>query len=282
MGSEPDTGQESESTTDLKSASRQELERRWEVVDLLPAAELLRRDRFTLDVAEDEEVTLTPDDDRFVRGLARVRVESFDDLSILGLVPRGIGEERIREAIAADDMATHELAASRPDPGGSAGYGCGCCGETALGEDPASALTRADSSLGVRDVGDRLYRRLRTFHHPALAQVLSERYHTEIQRNDPLASVVHKWVTKFDTDRLRITPLFASIWQDITVRRGGRLTLDKGLSLMYARHLRIHRQGRLIQQGNYTKIWAASVESYFFDDQIANLAIVAEPWLTGP
>lgn len=246
--------------------TRDNIARAWRNIEVVRPADALRRDPRDLVVPEETELVLSPEDPDLTRHFARVVPESFADLQTLGLVPRAAAEERVRAAIASDDEATRVRTLTEPVSG--CGGSCGCA---------AGAGTSAQST---RNAVRGAYTQLRSFHNPALAAVLSEHHMTQLAWDDAIVAVAHKWVTRVGRESYLQRPLLVSIFEDITVKQGATLVLEKNLTSLFAHEVWIHRRGRVVQQGSYTKIWAGSVMSFRGMDQIVNSP--ARPaWLLG-
>jgi hypothetical protein len=246
------------------AATRESRARSWSRIEICSPADALRRDTVDIRVPEDEELVLSPDDDDLSRCFARVTLESFADLKVLGLVPRAASEDRIRAAMAADDDATYQRVGD--SSAGAAPDDCGCSGSAS-----------ETGSLSVRGASRRRYEQVRTFHNPALARELSEHYQTTLAWDDPVVAVVHKWVTKTGREAYVNRPYLIGLFEDITVEKGATLSLEKGLTALYAHDVWIHRRGRIVQRGSYMKLWAATVSSFRDLPDIVKLESPA-PW----
>jgi hypothetical protein len=238
------------------SAREMSLRDKWDSVRVCSAEEALRRKGTSIEVHEDQQVTLTPDDERFARAFARVPLKSFADMQVLGFVPRNIPEESLRGALRSDDAVAYELATKS---GLSSSVSeCGCTASS----DSSHAQRRAHgAATDLRAT----YNQIRMFNHPTLARVLSDHYQATVAWDDPIAASVHKWIRKFDTELLRDRPILTALVEDVTIHRGATLALENDMRSLYANNIRIHRSGRLVQRGNYVKIWAASVTSFLLE-----------------
>jgi hypothetical protein len=221
---------------------------RADFADIAPCstAEALRRDLSSIELREGEEAALSPSQREHHKYFARVRMRGFDDLQALGLVPRRLKEQVVRDALSSDDrdalQLSREFIAKRGAPAGS----CGC----------ESAHIRPTSI--AREL-DATYRDIRKEHHPALARVLSERYETEFAWNSAFASSIYGW-----TRRIQAQEIIASICvvADITIGRNATLTLDHTSTVLLAREIWIHRTGKLVHRGGFLRIWAKSLDSF--------------------
>jgi hypothetical protein len=234
--------------TDEQGAHRSRPER--QVVPITPE-EALRRDVSDLVVQEDEEVILTPSRRESAKHFARVRLRRFEDLQALGLVPRHIEEQAVRTAIAADDdealRIARDIIVRRPMDAGA----CHCHSQASEEAAPA----RFDQDL------KNLYVRVRRAHHPALAKQLSAHFGTRFAFDSPFAGTVHHW-----TRRLEVRAVVElSMFQDITIGRGGKLVLSDDTTVLLARSIRIHRSGQLIHRGGFLRIWATSITSFLIE-----------------
>jgi len=228
-------------------------------VAVMSAKEALRREPKDLEVSAGSTVTLSPDDREYAEHFARVEIKSFDDLQLLGLVPRGLSEDKVRRAIDEDDaealrMAHNALA--QPQAGGG---GCGCGGGHAR---------EADAGRGdLRQHYDRARRRF----NPALSRILSEHLRTQVAWDSPTAVVIKNWARRArasgnysSSSSAEAVPSFNfAILQfalrDVIINRGATLHVESSVQSFLARNILIHRTGRLVHGGGYLKIWAAVV-----------------------
>lgn len=229
-------------STDERSTTRH-------LAELRPctATEALRRDVIDLQVDDDEEVVLSSSDRAHHQYFARVKLGSFEDLQVLGLIPRGLRQEAIRMAIAADDEEALRLAEERarrdisPAP-------CHC-------ENQNERTRSFSESLRAS------FRVVRRDYNPALARVLSNHYGIELRWDSTLAISVRGWSSRFSKGALVTVALF----RDITIGRNARLEVDASSVELLARYIRIHRTGTLSHRGGYLRIWANSIETYLLE-----------------
>src|SRR6185503_16692718 len=80
---------------------------------VISAKEALRRELKPLEVRAGADVMFSPYEQEFVDYFAQVAIKNFDDLKILGFVPRGLQEDKVRRAIADDDDQAFKIAQSR-------------------------------------------------------------------------------------------------------------------------------------------------------------------------
>lgn len=241
---------------------------KWDSVRVCSAEETLRRKGTSIKVEEDQLVTLTPNDERFTRAFTQVPLKSFADMQTLGFIPRKIAEDSLRSALRSDDAIAYELA-TKADHAALTSE-CGCSGSS------NSRQGRPRSRGAAIDLRA-AYNQIRMFNHPSLARVLADHYQAEISWDDPIAASVHKWIQKFDSEVYRDRPILTALVEDVTIHRGGTLALESDMRSLYANNIRIHRAGRMIQRGNYVKIWASSVTSFLLElSTVVNAK--AAPW----
>lgn len=223
--------------------------------------ELLNRPTESLVVPDGQTIEFAPDKREFAHYFARVRLTVFEDLQLLGLVPRGLREDAVRQAIGSDEEQAYRTAAA------------------SLG-----ALTHDCTCAPRRDrLSDRLaatYRQARRSNNPALARMLSEHYQTDIAFHDPLPALVRNWVRYFDTKRHFDAGIATSLFTDVTIHRNAVLATDRTLKLFLAGTIWIHRSGQLLQQGSYLRIWAHTIARFLDIRDIATTVRVDAPWRT--
>jgi hypothetical protein len=232
--------------------------------ELMPctARQALQREPVDLEVRDGEEVFLSPLRRGHHKYFAKVRVAAFEDLQVLGLVPRRLREQAVRAAIASDDQDALRLAQERVARGTAPAAACSC--ESGHHHPPSFS----------RDLKS-TYRDIREDYHPALSRILSEHFGTEFAWDSTLAGSVGGWVRRLTARDLIVTTLIA---KDITIGRRATLVLHERSTVLLARAVRIHRTGRLVHRGGFLRIWASSIDSFldFVDVISQNPSVV--PW----
>jgi hypothetical protein len=208
--------------------------------EVLPAAELLRREGRRIEVPENAEVLLSPSNPEFAPFFYQVPLRSYDDLQLLGFVPRRLSEERVRRAIAEDDDEAYRLAISAPL---EAAADCECSG--------GANMSRAGRFRGA-------YNALRARHNPALARLLSEHYGARVEWDSPVAGIVRRWADALRPEYIAIIALL----EDITINRNATLFVAPSAKSLLAHNIWIHRTGTLRQQGSYLRVWANSINHF--------------------
>jgi len=219
------------------------------VAELKPcsATEALRRDVVDLHVDDDDQLVLSPTERTHHPYFSRIRLEAFEDLQVLGLVPRGLRQEAVRSAIASDDEAVLRLAEERARRGEAAAP-CRCSHPSARSGSFSDDLRTS-------------YQAIRRDYNPALARVLSNHYGTELKWDSNLAISVRGWASRFSKQALVTIALF----RDIQIGRNARLEVEASSVELLARNIRIHRSGTLSHHGAYLRVWANSIESYLLE-----------------
>lgn len=227
---------------------------------VVSAKEALRRDLKSLQVPASTDVMFSPYDSEFAPYFARVEVKDFDDLKVLGFVPRGLAEEKVRSAIAADEneayKVAHTMLANSPAPN------CTC-------QHPQTTVV---SGSNLRQH----YASARKSFNPALARVLTEHLQTRVEWDSPIASIVRNWMRFIEISQR--SAISIALLNDITIDRGAVLRLDKSTKALFAGTIYIHRTGQLIYDGGYLKIWAHAISNLLtFATSATNLSNI--PWL---
>jgi hypothetical protein len=225
------------------------------------ARELLEREGRTIEVPENSEVVLSPANPEYADSFARVRLQSFEDLQLLGFVPRRLSPEKVRTAMAADDAEAFKLATATPVPPPP----CHC-----HPAEPHSKPGRTGRG-GFRPA----YLAIRNRYNPALAKVISEHLGTTVQWDDSLVGLVRKW------DRYaQLKPfVYAILLDDIVINRNATLSVAAASHSLLAGRIWIHRTGKLTYRGRYLKIWASSIESFEgIRINISERARTTPPW----
>lgn len=221
--------------------------------------EVLDRQTEDLVVPDGQTVEFTPHNREFAHCFARVRLSAFEDLQLLGLVPRGLPEQALRQAIASDEEQAYRMAAASARP---SRHGCGC------------APSHDGGSGHLADT----YREIHRSNNPALARLLSDHYESRIAFHDALPVLIRNWVRYFDTKRHFDAGIVTSVLSDVTIHRNGVLATDRTLKTLLARNIWIHRSGQLMQQGSYLRIWAHTVSRFLDIRDISAALRIEAPW----
>lgn len=236
-------------------------------VKLYSAKEMLRREARNIEVPENAELLLSPSHPELASYFAQIRLQSYEDLQLLGFVPRKLSEEKIRRAIAADDDEVYKIASAAPQ----VTHACECMNEVSL-------TRRSSFSSGLRTA----YNAIRKAHNLALARLLSDHYNTSIPWDDPVPRIVRRWVSSLDARIYSGFGILIALTADITINRNATLKTDKSMKSLLANNIWIHRTGRLVQQGSYMKIWANSIRTFINISGVVTEATKrTPPWIEG-
>jgi hypothetical protein len=228
---------------------------------LCTVKEALERTTEDLLVRDGQTVEFTPERREYEHYFAQVQLTEFEDLQILGFVPRGLAEENVRRAIESDDEQAYRLAMGTAE---APSHDCGC----------KSAHRNFQSRFSSA------YKQLRKANSPALARLLSDHYQVKLPFNDPLPVLVKKWVAYFDERRRFHSPVLVSLLMDVTIGRNAVLATHRSLKSFLARNIWVHRSGQLLQRGSYMRIWANTI-STFVDVKDIVMARSDAPWKVG-
>lgn len=232
-------------------------------IKLYTAKDALKREASRIEVPENTEMLLSPTNREFASYFAQVEIKSYEDLQLLGFVPRRLSEEKVRQAIAADDDEVYKIASSSMAQ--KSAHDCNCGNQDAYAEKPYGSSLRTN------------YNSIRKRHNPALARLLSDHLNTHVSWDDPSASIVRKWALSS-----RIRAISSLLFEDITINRNATLAVAANTKSLLAHNIWIHQTGRLVQQGSYLKIWANSINTFsgFVSITAADAARkIAPPWL---
>jgi hypothetical protein len=227
--------------------------------DRVAPLDALRGFKEDIDVPESATVRLGGEDRAFSRHLRLINVASYDDLRLLGLVPRDHDEAKVRSAIAEDDEIAVRIALDRVDP-------CDCA--------------RHDESSRRRSASEvftAAFNRVRALNHPSLSHLLSAG-HSKRFPLDTQAGLTRMWVSRLDEGMLR-AGLLALMAQDITIRKDARLFTPTKLKVMFANNIFIHKSGSLISQGNYLSIQCNSIQRFsIFSQWVTEIVKIQPTW----
>lgn len=209
------------------------------------AAAALKQKRDDLIVKESKEIEIGPEGD-YARYFQRVRLTSFKDLQSMSMIPQGLDEKKVIDAIARDNDAAFEAAQRAPADGAR---GCGCEGSET---EAASGNSKPGATLRAR------YSGLRRSFHPHLAKLLTEVYRREVSWDHILATQVYRLV-----DRLTVAKavdLGSILMKDIVVQKNSTLNVAASSQLLWANNIRIHTGGKIVTPGSYLKIQCVSIQ----------------------
>lgn len=211
-------------------------------VRLLSPREILSLELQHIEVPPDTEVRFTPANREYVNCFAQTRLTSYKDLQILGLVPRRLSEEKVRQAIAEDDREVYDLTTKMLQV---EKIQCGC--------NPS-----IENSSFRRNPVRTMYNDFRKTHNPRLAEVLSDHYSTHITWDEPVPAIVRKWTMYIHFPR----SILLAIAGDIIIHRHGILSLASGSKSLMAWNIWIHKTGTIKKGDSYVKILANSINHF--------------------
>ena len=209
----------------------------------LKAKEVLKLELRPIEVPEGAEVVLSPADPEYASCFARVRIQSYDDLQTLGLVPRRLAEDKVRQALAADDGEVYDLAGKLLKHPAD---GCGCSDAATQGP-----MLRTSPVRGT-------YNAIRKRHNPALARVVADHYGTQMTWDASVPAILRKWMVAISAKPNIVVVVIGNI----TIHKNATLAVAPSSKSLLAWNIWIHSTGRLIAQGSYLKVWANSVSRF--------------------
>lgn len=224
---------------------------------LTPAREVLRRETHRLDVPDNSEQLLCPSNREHAGRFFRTQLQGYGDLQVLGLIPRRLSEEKLRQAVVDDDRTVFERVSALHTLAGGASP-CGCVGSSHASD----AASRA-SPLRLA------YNAARKRHHPAVARLLSDHLGSEVDWDAPLAATTRRWFLSAKSRSVIVGVLL----NDIVIHRNAQLSIAPAAKSLFAHDIFIHRTGRLVQQGGYLRIWANSIHR--FNDIVVSAELIA-------
>jgi hypothetical protein len=208
-------------------------------LQLLKPQELAKQDFKPIEVAADSTLHLVPDNAEYKDVFARVALDSFDDLQVMGFIPRRLSEEKLRHVIAEDDKLSYQMATSNGVPNS---HDCSCNGTAANG---TSDLRRS-------------YEGLRKRNNPNMAKLLTDHLGSDISWDSSMAASIRKFALSSRVSR----EIIALLVSDITINKNATLSVAAASKSLWAHDIMIHRTGRLTYGGSYLRIWANSISRF--------------------
>ena len=199
----------------------------------------------SIEVPGDEEIVVDPGEQRFGSHAHKLEVRSFEDLQVLHLIPQGINERSVREAIAKDDEVAFDSARRSLERGTDP---CDCTAE----QDP-DVPPKLKLGADLRGI----YVGLRKSQHPHTAKLVSETTGTPVAWDSPVAKSVYGWVSQLAWKQI---DLVALLFKDIEIGKNSTLTLTPTTKVLWASDIRIHLGGKLKVTSSYIKIKCATVQ----------------------
>jgi hypothetical protein len=206
--------------------------------------ELLTRDRVDLDVGDEREVSLDEENRELADARHVVEIRSFQDLQALELVPSGLDEQTVRDAILADDDEARPLAHAYLT---QAERSCACNSETdSYVERPLKLTFR--TSLRSAYIG------IRKTYNPNLAKVMSNQAQAPYAFDDLQVAMVRGWVSRQWEKGVIVKPIW--LLQNVTIGRSATLIIGRTENSAYlsCQDLRIHIGGKILIVGSGAKI----------------------------
>lgn len=226
-------------------------------VPTMTVREALAREPRTIEVADGETLELAPQSRDGAPFLQQVKLQSFADLQALGLVPRRLAEDKVRQAVKADDDLAFQMSLQRQPAAAEAPCGCGGHG----------AATRAGA--GLRGTYEAIRRGL----HPTLAATLSDHLGTQVAWDSPAVSIVRRWLQTSAVSKV----LLLALAEDITIHRNATLVVGPTVRNLLARHIYIHTTGQMVYRGGYLKLFANSIQAFNIRILSSDLARADKP-----
>jgi hypothetical protein len=208
---------------------------------------VLRRELHDFRVGAGAEFFLSPERSDCRDFFASMEVRSMKDLQTLGLVPREIPEQELRQAIAADDETALETA--RETLLRTPAHPCSCIAKEGDGAQPYARVLK------------QAYVRARRMYNPALAQLMSRHQRASLAWDSVAVASVRGWASRMEKTAFQ-PRVIAALFQDITVEKDATLVLDPDTSILFGRSIRIHKTGRIVHRGGYLRIWASEIVQF--------------------
>lgn len=206
--------------------------------------EALRRDLVDLLVDDEAEMQLAANRSECRDYFARVHANSVHDLQILGLVPRGLREEELKQAMSQDDRAAFETAREISSRGVAPSCACGAT--------PDAAHIPYGANVALT------YAAVRKAFNPALAALLSTHQKTTFRWDSIHTQAVRGWLDRLNKVVAEV-PVLIALFRDIRVGHNSRVVLDPQCAQLFARGIYIHKTGTLVHQSGYLRIWASEI-----------------------
>lgn len=213
-------------------------------LDTRSIRKVLQQQAHNIVIPQSQEVNVGPDEE-YGQLFHRVQLRTFDDLQALSLVPEGLNEDNVRQAMALDDAEALNQARNHLH---TTLRTCSCQGGQ-TGQSSWKYHFRSDLRT--------TYNGIRRTYHLHLSQLLSDHYQKTVEWDSLLAMSVWGW-TKHVTDFApSVLVLLAA---DITINRDATMNLSTTAKVLLANDIRIHVGGRLIINSSFIKIRCASAQ----------------------
>ncbi|PEA03841.1 hypothetical protein [Bacillus cereus] len=233
-----------------------------EEIKLYSAVEALEREARRIEVPENTELLLTPTDRELSSFFSRVQIKSYTDMQILGLIPQGLAEEKVRHAIITDDQEAYKIATTTMPYWTT--RNCECEG---------------GGTDSTRSFGKNIrltYNDIRKDHNLALANLLSDHYGTHVAWDSSIVSMISRWQKFIGWEILVL------LAEDIIINANATLKVDSRNRnmVLLAHDIWFHETSQLVQQCRYLKIWANSINSFYNIIPVGRIERkITPPWL---
>ena len=221
------------------------------MLTVTPIKRVLERIGRDIVIPEGREITVEPEEKEFAELFSLVEIRSFTDLQDLTLIPQGLDEKRVLQAIADDDAKALSAAQTYLQPQGKSG-GCDCLES----EEGTPSKLRYRSDLRTT------YNGIRKTQNPHLSRLLSDFYGKPIEWDSPISAHIRGWISKSNDPSVRsgFISIIVCKPQDITILPNATLSLPASTKLLWANKVRIHVGGKLKSNSSYMKIKCNSVQ----------------------
>jgi hypothetical protein len=217
------------------------------MLTVTPIKRVLEKTGRDIVVPEGREITVGPEEREFAELFSLVEIRSFADLQDLTLIPQGLDEKRVLQAIADDDAEALSAARNYLQPQSKSG-GCDC-----LQSEEGTPL-----KLHYRSDLRTTYNGIRKTQNPHLSRLLSDLYSKPIEWDSPISAHILWWMLK--KNALSAIRGFVLKPKNITILSNATLSLSASTKLLWANDIRIHAGGKLKSNSSYMKIKCNSVQ----------------------
>jgi len=218
-----------------------------ESLEFIPIGKVLELEGGDIAIPRPEVVNVGPEEEAYAQYFHCVEIRSFGDLQALTLVPEGLDEEAVRQAMAEDDAEA--LSAARHYLQTHTKAGVYSCGEPEDGI-PLKFSYRSDLRT--------TYDAIRKTQNPHLSRLLSDLYEKEVAWDSLVPAHIRGWIYKLSL--VGSIPLVVSKIKDITIMHNATLNMTASVKLVLANDIRIYMGGVLKLNSSYTKIQCASIQ----------------------
>lgn len=214
---------------------------------IITVKEFLQKSSKDITVPELTEIDIDPKDGEFSDLFHQVRIQSFQDLQDLDIIPAQLDEKNIRQALAEDDERCLQMAQKLFENQANTPT---CNGRSTRN------IIKYNYRFGLRSIYDRIRKR-QNF---SLSDLLSKHYGRKVEWDSLVPLHLRLCIVGLNNISKMAMPVNIVKTHDIDVGSKGGLNLGDSQKMLVAKDIRIHKGGKIKIKTPYIYIKCQSIQ----------------------